>query len=157
MSFAERICIRDAKTLSDDWYVLKKTTFDYCRHDGSWQTLGRETYGRGDGARILLHDPARRMVILTRQFRFTSLCLRLARPDRGTRGIARQRFSGGRAAYGIGWNHSRRQDDHAAAARRTGGVHTRRHTPGPAVAIACTPKPRNSTPDRRVTHSACRR
>jgi ADP-ribose pyrophosphatase len=50
--------------------VLKKTTFDYCRRDGRWQTLTRETYDRGNGATALLYNRARRTVLLTRQFRF---------------------------------------------------------------------------------------
>lgn len=62
--------IRDTKTLSDDWYLLKKTTFDYRRRDGSWQTMSRETYDRGHGAVILLYNLARRTVVLVRQFRF---------------------------------------------------------------------------------------
>ena len=62
--------IREVKTLSDDWYLLKKTTFDYRRRDGTWQTMSRETYDRGHGAVILLYDLARRTVILVRQFRF---------------------------------------------------------------------------------------
>jgi nudix-type nucleoside diphosphatase (YffH/AdpP family) len=67
---SDRIRIRQVETLSDDWYVLKKTTFDFRRRDGTWQTQSRETYDRGNGATILLYDPARRTVILTRQFRF---------------------------------------------------------------------------------------
>ncbi len=70
MSVAERVRIVDVETLSDDWYVLKKTTFAYRRSDGVWQTQSRETYDRGDGAVILLYDPVRRTVILVRQFRF---------------------------------------------------------------------------------------
>jgi nudix-type nucleoside diphosphatase (YffH/AdpP family) len=70
MNLADRILIQEVRTLSDDWYVLKKTTFDYRRSDGVWQTLSRETYDRGNGATILLYDPDRRTVILTRQFRF---------------------------------------------------------------------------------------
>jgi nudix-type nucleoside diphosphatase (YffH/AdpP family) len=62
--------IRDVETLSDDWYLLKKTTFDYRRRDGSWQTMSRETYDRGHGAVILLYNLARRTVVLVRQFRF---------------------------------------------------------------------------------------
>src|SRR5690242_14190064 len=54
-----RIRIREVRTLSDDWYVQKKTTFDYQRRDGRWQTLSRETYNRGNGAAILLIDPKR--------------------------------------------------------------------------------------------------
>ena len=70
MPLNDRILIQEVKTLSDDWYVLKKTTFNYLRRDGVWQTLSRETYDRGNGATILLYDPDRRTVILTRQFRF---------------------------------------------------------------------------------------
>ncbi|OQS47566.1 NUDIX domain-containing protein [Chromobacterium violaceum] len=66
----ERVRIQKVEVLSDDWYVLRKTTFDYRRRDGSWQTLSRETYDRGNGAVILLYNRARRSVILTRQFRF---------------------------------------------------------------------------------------
>ena len=62
--------IREVRTLSDDWYLLKKTTFDYRRRDGTWQTVSRETYDRGHGATILLYNLARRTVILVRQFRF---------------------------------------------------------------------------------------
>jgi nudix-type nucleoside diphosphatase (YffH/AdpP family) len=66
---ADRVRIVDVQLLSDDWYVLKKTIFDYQRADGSWQRLSRETYDRGNGATMLLHDPVRRTVVLTRQFR----------------------------------------------------------------------------------------
>jgi nudix-type nucleoside diphosphatase (YffH/AdpP family) len=65
-----RIRIQKVEVLSDDWYVLKKTTFDFLRADGSWQRQSRETYDRGNGATILLYSLARRTVILTRQFRF---------------------------------------------------------------------------------------
>ncbi|MFI0975556.1 NUDIX domain-containing protein [Streptomyces sp. NPDC021093] len=63
------IRIRDVEVLACDWYVLRKTTFDHRRSDGSWSREQRETYDRGDGATILLYDPARATVLLTRQFR----------------------------------------------------------------------------------------
>lgn len=62
--------IRAEQLLADDWHVLKKTTFDFRRRDGRWQTLTRETYDRGNGATALLYDRRRRTVLLTRQFRF---------------------------------------------------------------------------------------
>lgn len=65
-----RIRVRDVRVLSDDWYVLRKTTFDYQRRDGTWQTMSRETYDRGNGAVILPYDPSRGTVLLTRQFRY---------------------------------------------------------------------------------------
>jgi len=66
----ERVRVKEVKVLSDDWYVLKKTIFDFRRRDGSWQTVSRETYDRGNGATILLFNRDRRTVLLTRQFRF---------------------------------------------------------------------------------------
>ncbi|MGH8782237.1 NUDIX domain-containing protein [Paraburkholderia sp.] len=65
----ERVRIVDTTLLSDDWYVLKKTTFDFLRSDGTWQRQTRETYDRGNGATILLIDRATATVVLTRQFR----------------------------------------------------------------------------------------
>jgi GDP-mannose pyrophosphatase NudK len=70
MNATERVRIAEVKVLSDDWYVLKKTTFDYRRNDGQWQRQSRETYDRGNGATILLYNRARQTVVLTRQFRF---------------------------------------------------------------------------------------
>jgi GDP-mannose pyrophosphatase NudK len=66
----DRIRIRDVRVLSDDWYLLKKTTFDFRRSNGIWQTLSRETYDRGNGAVVLLVNSATRTLILTRQFRY---------------------------------------------------------------------------------------
>ncbi len=70
MSLTDRIRIREIRTLSDDWYVLKKTTFDWRRADGTWQTSSRETYDRGNGATLLAYNLAARTVLLTRQFRY---------------------------------------------------------------------------------------
>lgn len=61
--------IVDVSVLSDQWYVLKKVSFDYLRKDGSSQRQTREVYDRGNGAAILLYNRARRSVVLTRQFR----------------------------------------------------------------------------------------
>lgn len=56
--------------LSDNWYILKKYTFELQRHDGQWQEQQREAYDRGNGAVILLYNRQKRTVVLTRQFRF---------------------------------------------------------------------------------------
>lgn len=63
------IRITAEQTLSDNWGVLKKYSFDLKRRDGSWQPQTREVYDRGNGATILLYNLARRTVVLTRQFR----------------------------------------------------------------------------------------
>ena len=70
MSVSERVRVQQVEVLADDWYLLKKTTFDFLRSDGTWQRQSRETYDRGNGATILLYNLARRTVILVRQFRF---------------------------------------------------------------------------------------
>jgi nudix-type nucleoside diphosphatase (YffH/AdpP family) len=64
------VVVRDVEVTSDGWHVLRRTTFDYRRRDGRWETQQRETYDRGNGATILLYDPDRATVLLTRQFRF---------------------------------------------------------------------------------------
>lgn len=66
----DRIRIRSVELLSDDWAVLKKTTYDYRRRDGTWETQTRQTYDRGDGAVILPYDVRRNTVLLVSQFRF---------------------------------------------------------------------------------------
>jgi len=65
----ERVANLDIQVLSDHWYVLRKATFDFLRRDGRWTREVREAYDRGNGVVVLLHDPAARTVILTRQFR----------------------------------------------------------------------------------------
>jgi nudix-type nucleoside diphosphatase (YffH/AdpP family) len=72
MSPAENGRIRNisVRVLADDWFVLRKATFDFLRRDGSWRREEREAYDRGNGAVVLLHDPDRGKVLLTRQFRW---------------------------------------------------------------------------------------
>ena len=55
--------------LSDNWYTLKKYTFDYLNNSGEWETQHREAYDRGNGATILLYNVSQKSVILTEQFR----------------------------------------------------------------------------------------
>ena len=62
--------VRGVELLSSDWYVLRATTYDRRRPNGTRVTERRETYDRGNGATILLHDVAGRRVLLTRQFRY---------------------------------------------------------------------------------------
>lgn len=65
-----RVKVGEVRLLSDNWYRLHTTTFDYLGDDGEWTTQSRETYDRGNGATILLYDLARRTVLLTSQFRY---------------------------------------------------------------------------------------
>lgn len=63
--------IRNLQTtvLSDNWYTLRKVTYELLARDGNWQAQSREAYDRGNGATILLYNKANKTVILTRQFR----------------------------------------------------------------------------------------
>ena len=61
--------ITSQELLSDNWYLLKKYSFDLRRRDGSWQAQTREVYDRGNGATILLYNTQQRTVLLIRQFR----------------------------------------------------------------------------------------
>lgn len=63
------INILKTEILSDNWYVLRKVTYEMQHRDGSKQTHSREAYDRGNGATILLYNRERGTVILTRQFR----------------------------------------------------------------------------------------
>ena len=64
-----KIRIVEEKVLSDNWYTLRKYTFDYQHKNGTWEQQSREAYDRGNGAVILLYNPEKQTVILTRQFR----------------------------------------------------------------------------------------
>jgi nudix-type nucleoside diphosphatase (YffH/AdpP family) len=66
----ERVRIKKETLLSANWGKLTKYEFDLKRRDGQWQSQIREVYDRGNAAVILLIDPVRGTVILTRQFRF---------------------------------------------------------------------------------------
>ncbi|GAB3507067.1 NUDIX hydrolase [Emticicia fontis] len=55
--------------LSDNWYTLRKVTFEWQKKNGDWQKQSREAYDRGNGATILLYNNTSKTVILTNQFR----------------------------------------------------------------------------------------
>lgn len=65
----DKVKILNTEVLSDNWYVLRKITYEYLKKDGTKQTQSREAYDRGNGATILLYNKVQKTVILTRQFR----------------------------------------------------------------------------------------
>lgn len=65
----DHVNITSTTILSNNWYTLKKVTFDYLKKNGQWQTQHREAYDRGNGATILLYNKDLKTVVLTRQFR----------------------------------------------------------------------------------------
>lgn len=65
----EKVKILKDEVLSDNWYILRKVTFDLLKNSGAWETQIREAYDRGNGAAILLYNLDKGTIILTRQFR----------------------------------------------------------------------------------------
>jgi nudix-type nucleoside diphosphatase (YffH/AdpP family) len=65
----ERVRIVGEKILCDDYYPLKKVSYEQLRSDGGWQAQEREVYDAASGAAVLLYNRERRSVVLTRQFR----------------------------------------------------------------------------------------
>lgn len=63
--------VRNLQTeiLSDNWYTLKKISYEMVKDDGSWVKQTREAYDRGNGATIMLYNKEQKTIILTRQFR----------------------------------------------------------------------------------------
>jgi GDP-mannose pyrophosphatase NudK len=66
---SSNVKIISKEILSDNWYTLRKITYEYLKKNGTWQTQSREAYDRGNGAAILLYNRALKTVILIRQFR----------------------------------------------------------------------------------------
>jgi GDP-mannose pyrophosphatase NudK len=60
--------ILETEILSDNWYILKKITFEI-DHNGNTVKHNREAYDRGNGATILLYNKSTGNIVLTRQFR----------------------------------------------------------------------------------------
>lgn len=63
------IHILNNEILSDNWYTLRKITYELTRPDGTKQVQTREAYDRGNGATILLYNQEQQTIILTEQFR----------------------------------------------------------------------------------------
>lgn len=64
-----KVNIEKTEILSDNWYTLKKVTFNIKKENGETETQSREAYDRGNGAVILLYNTTSKNVILTKQFR----------------------------------------------------------------------------------------
>lgn len=69
INMIDKVKILNTEVLSDNWYVLRKITYEYVKKDGTKQIQSREAYDRGNGATILLYNKEQKNIILTRQFR----------------------------------------------------------------------------------------
>lgn len=65
----KNVKITGTEILSNNWYKLKKVTYEFTDKDGQVKVQHREAYDRGNGATILLYNRSGKTVILTRQFR----------------------------------------------------------------------------------------
>ncbi len=64
------VIVDEVELLAAGWHVLRRTSFREQDAAGAWISKVAETYDRGNGATILLYEPERRTVLLTRQFRY---------------------------------------------------------------------------------------
>ena len=64
------VIVDEVDLLAAGWHVLRRTRFRERDAAGAWIAKVAETYDRGNGATVLLYDPDRRTVLLTRQFRY---------------------------------------------------------------------------------------
>ena len=55
--------------LSKAWATLYRIDYDFQFKNGSWKTISRECYNRGNGTGVLLYNTDKQTVILTKQFR----------------------------------------------------------------------------------------
>lgn len=65
----KNITIINDEILSNNWYTLKKITYQIVQKNGIIATHQREAYDRGNGAVILLYNVQQQTIILTKQFR----------------------------------------------------------------------------------------
>src|SRR3981189_2157265 len=74
MTISDRVRVKNVEVLSDDYYLLNKTTFEFRRANGEWQTQTRETYDRDDCAAVLPYNLAQRRAGLVRPFPYPPFC-----------------------------------------------------------------------------------
>ncbi len=70
---AGRVKILEETVLYKGWSTLKRFVIDYTRQDGRKEQQVREIYNSGDGAAVLLYNPAEKKILLIRQFRLPVL------------------------------------------------------------------------------------
>jgi len=70
MTVSDRIRVKNVRVLSDNYAMLKDTTFEWRRASGEWQTQTRETFDRGNAATLLPYNLKQCTVVLVRQFRY---------------------------------------------------------------------------------------
>jgi nudix-type nucleoside diphosphatase (YffH/AdpP family) len=70
MSISDRIRVKNVQLLSDNYGVVKNTTFEWRQTNGEWRTQHRESYQRSNSASVLLYSLSQRSIVLVRQLRY---------------------------------------------------------------------------------------
>ena len=65
--------VTSRETVFSGHWTVEKVRYDERQRDGAVRSLEREVVSRPDAATVLLHDPVRDTVLLTRQFRLPAL------------------------------------------------------------------------------------
>ncbi|HED2480309.1 GDP-mannose pyrophosphatase NudK [Citrobacter sp. FDAARGOS_156] len=69
---SQKITLIKDKVLSDNYFILRNIIYDLTRSNGEVIRHKREVYDRGNGATVLLYNPEKKTVVLTRQFRIAT-------------------------------------------------------------------------------------
>ena len=69
---AKSVRVIAQETLADGRFRLTRTRAEIEEDDGARRVLDHEIYHHGAAAAVLLYDPARRVVMLVRQFRLAA-------------------------------------------------------------------------------------
>ena len=69
---SQKITLIKDKVLSDNYFILRNITYDLTRSNGEVIRHKREVSDRGNGATVLLYNPEKKTVVLTRQFRIAT-------------------------------------------------------------------------------------
>lgn len=64
-----QVRINNETILSDEHYLLKSIDYDIRNKKGEWKSQKREVFSQGNAVTVLLYNPAKKTVLLARQFR----------------------------------------------------------------------------------------
>ncbi|MBP1850719.1 NUDIX domain-containing protein [Rhizobium halophytocola] len=64
-----RIDLVEDETVWKGWSHVRRVTLDYTGDEGDTHRLRWEVFDRGHAVAVLLHDPARNVIVMVRQFR----------------------------------------------------------------------------------------
>jgi GDP-mannose pyrophosphatase NudK len=66
---AKEVKIKSTEVLSENYFPLRKVTYELQKKDGKVEEITREVYQSANGATVLLYNKTEKTVVLTKQFR----------------------------------------------------------------------------------------